>query len=330
MSILRCNRCGHIEELGPDAPGTTRPCPRCNAPTPVYDAVLFVRKVLEKYFALQSELSRLRTAEDTQGTSSQTPTAAIETFDLHNSAVLSTELQHGPIQEWFQRRHVQVRTNPKAVDTTGFFDEVGTAIGKDYGVLGDVVDRIRYAYTKGYASTTIHLEGKTPQDAQRVVEFCNLLYDYSFVAKRFHLRQENLIRLVLQTAPAIRDFFNGDWLEWFAFIAMLQLVRQHRRRYSCARNLVISLQNGESYELDVFFLLDGERPLCIECKSGEFRQDIERCLRLRKRLGLDRDSFILCAVGLSPEQAQGLTSMYELSFASERDLVPRLETLFRT
>ena len=306
------------------------PCPRCGTSTQTYDTLLFISKVLEKFFATQTELVRLRSsAAGGEGTpSSAVAAAGPQGFDLHNSGALSTDLQHGPIQEWFQRRHIQVRTNPKAVDTTGFFDEVAVAIGKSNGVLKEVVDRIRFAQLKGFATSTIHLDKKTPEDARLIVDFCRQLYDYSFVAKYFHLRDENRIRLVLQTAPAIREFFNGDWLEWHVFMGLLESARHHGRRYSCARNLVITLQNDATYELDVFFLFDGNRPVCIECKSGEFRQDIDRCLTLRKRLGIRREDFILCAVGLVPEQAAGLSSMYELTFCNERDLPERLAQLF--
>lgn len=331
MTILRCNKCGHLEERPRETSGTTMPCPRCGTSTQTYDTVLFVSKVLEKFFATQTELVRLRSAAVTgerQPSSAAALTLVPESFDLHNSSVLSTELQHGPIQEWFQRRHIQVRTNLQAVDTTGFFDEVAVAIGKSNGVLKEVVDRIRFAQLKGFASSTIHLDKKSPEDAQLIVDFCRQLYDYSFVAKCFHLRQEKLLRLVLQTAPAIREFFNGDWLEWHVFMAMLESARHHKRRYSCARNLVITLQNDETYELDVFFLLDGNRPVCIECKSGEFRHDIDRCLTLRKRLGIRRDDFIMCAVGLSRDQAAGLSSMYELTFSNEQDLDGRLAQMF--
>lgn len=332
MTILRCNKCGQLQELPQQTAGTATPCPRCGTPTQIYDTVLFVSKVLEKLFATQTELARLRAAaaNGERPTNVAVPTAPPEAFDLHNSGVLSTELQHGPIQEWFQRRHIQVRTNPKAVDTTGFFDEVAVAIGKSSGVLKEVVDRIRFAQMKGFSSSTIHLERKTPEDAALIMGFCRQLYDYSFVAKYFHLRDENRLRLVLQTAPAIREFFNGDWLEWYAFMATLESARHHNRRYSCARNLVITLQNDETYELDVFFLLDGNRPVCIECKSGEFRQDIDRCLTVRKRLGISRDDFIICAVGLGPEQAAGLSSMYELTFNNEQDLPGRLAQRLQT
>lgn len=329
MAVFRCNKCGCLEELPREAIGTARPCPRCGTSNQTYDTVMFVGKVLEKYFAMQAEIGRLREAATGREVSAAAPAPASppETFDLHNSSALSSELQHGPIQEWFHRRHIQVRHNPRAVDTTGFFDEVGAAIGKNYSVLEEVVGRIRFAQLKGFASTTLQLKGKSAEDAKAIVEFCRQLYDCSFVAKCFHLKHEQILRVVLQTAPAIREFFDGDWLEWYVLMEMLHAVRRHRRRYSCARNLVISLQNGESYELDVFFLLDGERPICIECKSGEFRQDIDRCVSLRKRLGLDRESFVVCAVGLVPEQAQGLSSTYELAFTSERDLPARLERM---
>jgi len=330
MTILRCNKCGHLEELPREALGTTVPCPRCDTPTAIHDTVLFIGKVLEKFFAMQAELTRLRSAPISGAgpAPSSVPTSAPETFDLHNSAALATDLQHGPIQEWFQRRHIQVRTNPKAVDTTGFFDEVAVAIGKDHDVLKEVMERIRFAQRKGFASSTIQLGKKTSEEARLIVDFCRQLYDYAFVAKCFHLKQENLVRLILQSAPAIRTFFDGDWLEWYVFMTLLELARRRKRRYSCARNLVITLQNGETYELDVFFLLDGDRAVCIECKSGEFRQDIDRCLTLRKRLGMSRENFIMCALGLSPEQAVGLSSMYELTFANTRDLPARLEKLF--
>ena len=329
MTILRCNKCGHLEELPREAAGTTLPCPRCRTPVHAYDTVLFVGKVLEKLFALQTELVRLRAAvSDGARPPAAVGAAALDTFDLHNSGVLSTELQHGPIQEWFQRRQVEVRINPKAVDTTGFFDEIAVAIGKHGDVLKEVVDRIRFAQMKGFATTTIHLDRKTPEQGQLVVDFCRQLYDYSFVAKCFHLKDEKLLRLVLQTAPAIREFFNGDWLEWLVFMTMLESVREHRRRYSCARNLVITLQNDETFELDVFFLIDGNRPMCIECKSGEFRQDIDHCLTLRKRLAIARDDFIICAAGLNPDQARGLSSTYGLSFCNEQDLRGRLGRMF--
>ena len=88
------------------------------------------------------------------------------------------------------------------------------------------------------------------------------------------------------------------------------------------------LPNEDLHELDVFFLVDGSTPVCIECKTGEFRQDIDKYLRLRKRLGIDRSQFIVCATGLTDEQAAGLSSTYELTFVTQAGLTAHLARLF--
>ncbi|MBL8541259.1 MAG: hypothetical protein JNK68_12935 [Betaproteobacteria bacterium] len=328
MAILRCSKCGHLEELPPEAAGTTQTCPHCQASVQAHDTVYFVSKALEKLFALQVEAVRLRAvgAGGSMLARSAPLAGSAEPFDLHNSALLSTELQHGPVRDWFQRRQVRVRTNPRAVDTTGFFDEVAVAIGRNYSVLKEVVDRIRFAQMKGFTQATIHFERKTPEQVEHITRFCRQLFEYSFIAKCLHLKDEKpRLRLILQTAPAIREFFNGDWLEWLVLMTLLESAREHGLRYSCARNLVITLQNEETFELDVFFLIDGTRPLCVECKSGDFRQDIDRCLTLRRRLGIGRDDFIVCAAGLDAKQAAGFSSTYDLVFCSERDLRAQLE-----
>ena len=86
-------------------------------------------------------------------------------------------------------------------------------------------------------------------------------------------------------------------------------------------------QNEDQYELDVFFLINGTTPLCIECKTGEFRKDIEKYSVLQKRLKLDDGQFLICAVGLSDKQSQGLTSMYDVSFVNEKNFLQQVEEI---
>lgn len=48
-------------------------------------------------------------------------------------------------------------------------------------------------------------------------------------------KQEKIVRLTLQPAPAVRAFFEGGWLEWYAFIELLTLVQGRGRGFPCAR-----------------------------------------------------------------------------------------------
>jgi hypothetical protein len=172
-----------------------------------------VRRLVEKLAAAQTELRRLSAPAVGGGPSPVASAAplAMEGFDPYKSSMGSSELPHGTIHDWFQRRGIQVRTNPKAVDTAGFFDDVGVAIGNRHGVLKEVVDRIRFAQRKGYASSTIRLDKKSPEQAELIVDFCRSLRDYSFVAKYVHLKKEQLIRLVLQKVPSASSSMATGW-----------------------------------------------------------------------------------------------------------------------
>ena len=100
-----------------------------------------------------------------------------------------------------------------------------------------------------------------------------------------------------------------------------------RTYISCMRSLNVSFSNGLSNELDIFFLTKNNTPVCVECKSGEFRHDIDKYLKLRSQLNISKSQFVICVFGLSQEQTQGMTSMYDLTFTNETNLIDHIETI---
>jgi hypothetical protein len=331
MALFRCNKCAHLQEQPDEQIGATIACPRCAHPTQVYPTLFFVGRLLDKYFDAQREIIRLKAppgANPTLPSVAAAPSAPPTAIDLSNTAHLTSEQQHEPIAEWFRRKHIVIQIDSQAVDTTGFFDEVAMSIGGNLPVLKDVLNRIRGAQQRAYSSTVIGFDGKSPEDVRAITSFCQQLYDFSFVAKAIPNRQKNNLLLALQPAAAIRHFFNGEWLEWFALMTCLEYSRERKKRFSCARKLGLTLSNEERHELDVFMLIDGQLPIVIECKSGEFRQDIDKYLTVRKRLGLNGKNIVLCIADLPDEHAKGLTAMYDLTFVSERGLLSHLSSLF--
>jgi hypothetical protein len=334
MAIYRCNKCAHLQEQADSLTNQMIACPSCGHESPVHDTIFFISRVLDKYFAAERELRRIKASasktEPVEGEAVSTPVAtdAAATVDLFNTEHFATEIQHGPIYDWFSRKHIKVEVNLRSVDTSGFFDEVALQIGDQFDNLKEVLERIRWAQGKEYSSATIHLEKLSPEQRKLISDFCQSLYDYSLVAKCFHNRQENNIRLILQNAPTVREFFNGGWLEWFSLMKVMTYAKERGKRFSCARNLNIRFQNGDVFEIDVFVLLDGETPICIECKTGEFRQNLDKYIALRKRLGLNGKQFIMCVTGMSEESAKGLCAMYDLNFTSQNRLADTLTGIF--
>lgn len=80
--------------------------------------------------------------------------------------------------------------------------------------------------------------------------------------------------------------------------------------------------------LDIFFLINETQPLWIECKTGEFRDSINKYQALRKRLNIDPKYTILLVSGLDEEKAAAMSSMFKLTIVNEKTLLAYLSTLF--
>jgi hypothetical protein len=335
MGIYRCNTCGYIAEMTGDAVGSSVACAKCARLNPVYDTLFFVGKILDKYFALRVAHKRLQAEFDNQGTAESPPSAPLapaadtrlDGIDLHNTSLLSTQDQHQPITDWFAARKITVKPNHQAIDTSGFYDEAAIEIGSDLELYRPVLDQIRYAQGRGFTQINVRLDKRSQKEAQAIVACCRKLYEYSFLTKCFFNKAERNLQLVLQGSPQVRDFFAGEWFEWFVLMQILGLCQERRISFACARNLSIVFPNEDLHELDLFWLINAERPVCIECKTGEFRSLIGKYGGLRKRLGLAKEQFVLCVAGLTDEQASGLTSMYDITLTSERGIRSHLASL---
>ncbi len=304
-------------------------CPQCKQVNTIYDTVEFIEKVLAKSLTQYKELQQLRVqltpTESTDMTSAEPQPLA--DINIYNTTDLTHQHQYAPIVAWFERQHIQLDINHRAIDTTGFFDEVAIQLGNQYDTLKFVIDKIRYIQQKGYTNVKITLSNSSQKQIATITRFCQELYEYSFVVKYSYQKQTKVIWLTLQTAPSIVKFFNGEWMEWFVFMKLLEFFHKKQLSAACLRGFTITFPNQDAHEIDVFFLINDTLPLCIECKTGEFRRDIEKYYGLRKRLDLDTTQFLVCVVGLSDEQAQGLSSMYDLTFVNERNFLQHVEQL---
>lgn len=329
MALFRCNKCGHLREVVSDYIGKSVKCPKCKETASVYDTVGFIKNVIEKYREKSKELHdlKLQFAANELSEFEIYEEPSLENIDIYNTSALAQSDQHEAIIQWFKNNQIQADINPKAIDTTGFFDEVALDLGSNYNCLKDVHEQIKWVQRKGYTNVKVSLSSKSQKEVREITRFCQQLYEYAFVAKYYYQKQDKIIRLTLQTAPTIVNFFNGEWMEWYVFMRLLEFSKDKQLQVSFSRNLVVKFPNEDSHEFDVFLLLDNKFPICIECKSGEFRQHIDKYCKLRKRMKVDKEQFFLCAVGLSQEQAQGLTSMYDVTFVNETNFLDHVENL---
>jgi DNA-directed RNA polymerase subunit RPC12/RpoP len=320
MAIFRCSKCGDLREVPNEYIQKKVKCPHCGQPVVIYDTVKFVRNVLEHYFAQAKTLKK-----------SQDPLKKEENIfdniDIYHTDMLTNEIHYRPVIEWFEKRKITVEVNEKSMDTTGFFDEIALTLGKDFDILKEVVEKIKNAQKKGYVDISLNLKQKSQEEMQKITSFCRDLYSYFFLSKYFYQKEEKIIRLKIQTIPAIVNFFNGEWMEWFIFVQILEFCQVKKVSFSCLRNLLITFPNKDLHEVDLFFLLNKSIPIYIECKSGEFRAQIEKYITLRKRIDIDKVNFLICILGLTQKECDGLSGMFGLTFVNEKNILQHIEKL---
>ena len=334
MAIYRCNKCGFICEDHLAAQGAQVPCGKCGTTSTFFLAVFYVRQLVARYLAACRELEVLKQGEVNPEQEVPLPSAAapapIETAllnDLQNTKVLATAAQHKPLQDWFLSKQITANFDFSLVDTTGFFDEAAKGIGDQYHLLAASIEQIRYAYRKDFAWVNLDLSKKNPEDARVINAFFRGLYSHTFFSRYEYQKNKKVVGLAIQPATVIRSFFAGTWLEWYAFIIILNSCVERSRAFSCARSVKIEFRDDESRELDVAFLIDGRDPIFIECKSGEFRSDIAKHVKFRRRLGVDRTRYLILSTELTAEEAVGLTAMYDLTFVNLDSLKNHVKSL---
>jgi hypothetical protein len=250
-------------------------------------------------------------------------------LDIHNTDIMTKQDHYQPIVEWLNQRNFQAEVNEAAMDTSGFFDEIAIELGDNYVLLKRVLDTIKRRQQSKYDRAYIDLSRETPENITAIQKFCKQLYEYAFVAKYFYNSKDKKAVLYLQTATKITDFFNGTWLEWYAVMKIAELCHEKNIKFSCTRNMIIYLpdDNNIKYEIDVFFLIN-ELPLFIECKSGEYREFIDKYTRLRRKLFMPKPQFLMLILGVNEVHIKGLTAMFDISFVNEAMLINHIIDIF--
>ncbi|MCF6206165.1 MAG: hypothetical protein L3J47_04620 [Sulfurovum sp.] len=334
MAIFKCESCNHIQEAPNEYTGKRVKCPKCKKEGVVHNTVNYVSKLSEQLLVqnkrlseMQDELKSITNIDNQENLLDIYDPVPIENIDIHNTDLYSQKSHYTPIISWFQQKGLKAEIDPRMMDTTGFFDEVALQIGNNFSIFGPIIRQIKYIQGKEYDTVKLELSKKPNDEVQKITQFCKMLYDFSFVSRYTFQKKEKIIYLKLQEIPRIKNFFNGLWMEWFVLIKLLTLFEEKNITPAIARSVKITFSEKHSNELDIFFLSPNGDPICIECKTGEFRQELNKYFSIQKKLHIKKENFILCVFGLDTKQTTGLTSMYEITVTNEATITQHIQKL---
>lgn len=316
MAIFKCIDCDYLTELGNEHIGLSIKCPRCKELVTVQNTISYIDEILKENAIYKNSQNKYK---------EKVLNTKLQDIDIHNTDYFAQNDSLDRINKWFNKSKIKIDIDANVNDTRGFFDEIAVRIGDNFEVLNCVTGQLKYAQHNNHSSAKINVSKKSKKDLDLIRQFCQELYDYSFVSKYTYSSTEKIIWLALQTSPRIKSFFDGLWMEWYIFMKLLYLFKANNISPACSRQVNISFDNNTKNELDVFILTQNNIPIVVECKSGEFRQNINKYQMVRKRLGICKENFILCVFGLSEEQTTGMSNMYDITIVNESLVFEHIE-----
>jgi len=334
MALFHCKICSHRQEVPNDHIGRKAKCPKCQNISTIQDTLAYITTLTDKYLEVTEHLSMLERGlsdnffrENSDSLPILDPSGEID-YDIHNTDMYAQEGQYTPITTWLKGRKISATINPDLMNTKGFFDEIAIMMGDSFQVLEPMIKQIKYIQSRGFDKVKIPLAKYSKAETQQIIDFAKTLHEYSFIQKFWHDKTKKSLYLTLQSdMPRIQGFFMGLWMEWYVMIKIFGLFQQKNISLPLARGMHITFGDKQKNELDIFFINERDEPVVIECKTGEFRQDISKYISLRKKIGLKKENFILCVFGLPDELIHGFNTMFDISFANEMTLIPYLETI---
>lgn len=345
MALVKCTHCKFIREVGNQHEGKRVKCPKCQTLLYVQDTITLVNDLSEEVLQLHGEILQLK--QNSRLLSEETVRLKEQIVQLEKQRQPLTcdkevavrtgyafaNLESSPIFEnyddiiqWFNDKQIQIEPNQAAMDISGFFDEIAVQMGDNYGLLGDICEKIKRSQTK-WGQFTLSLTDRSQKDTQTIMRFLKDLYDNAFITRYNHDKTNKRVHISLQTMPKIMNFFNGDWLEWYVLMKVATLLVDKKVKFSCLRGFHIYFPNEDKHEVDLFFLIKNKTPLWIECKTGEFRQFISKYSTLRNRLKLKKTNSVLLVLGMPDEKVAGLSGTFDLTVVNEHNFLKHIEEL---
>jgi hypothetical protein len=246
-------------------------------------------------------------------------------YAFSNKTFAPELLNFDGVVKYFSNKKSKVEFKEKQMDISGFFDEIAVEIGDNYQLVNLLIKKIKNAYRNNAANTTFVITDLTTEQLEKIKLFCKILYECAFII-RFNITKK-AIHLELQVNIKIMNFFNGEWLEWYAFMKTASLLTSKKIAFSSLKNFIFNFENGDKHEADLFFVLPKNKPLWIECKSGEFRQDINKYTKICKALNIPKENFLLLVLDESDEKMIGLSNTFDITFVSEKNFLNYIEKL---
>ena len=233
------------------------------------------------------------------------------------------------IIEFLNRHQISVKVLPPEEIIDESLDKISLFMGNKYASIARVHELIKRYMNEG-KPFSLSIKGESPQKVADITQFCTQMYNLAFFTEYKYMRSPQFhLYITPNRDPRILNFFSGQWLERYIRMKIISVLKLRSLSFAYISNPQVTLPNGEDFEFDVFFEVEGQI-YWLEAKTADYRKHIGKYSKISKMLGIDRSrAFIVLAdLDMTDETARDLSNLFGMRVVKIERLADELEEAF--
>lgn len=226
------------------------------------------------------------------------------------------------VVDWLTSKEITVRSYKQYDGTDNILNELSLFLGERFRTLANLHNVIRKSLSSGIGFS-LNLSSKSPIEIANATQFCSKLSHYALLATYRYNRYTKTIHAAPQRNGKVINFFNGGWFERYIYFKFISLLSQYDIEYTTLIDPQVTFSNGDDFELDLLFLIDN-RPLWIECKTGDNKTYISKHSEIRKRLLIPMERALLVILDVPDNLTNELSRLHNINVANQNNFLEKI------
>lgn len=183
--------------------------------------------------------------------------------------------------------NIIVKNYPEREDEQKELDNLSYFMGDRFSDIKIVYERIKRNLNFG-TGFSLNIKNWSQTSISSSCQLCTMLYNIAYLSEYKYLKSPKfLLNARPNTIPSAINFLTGHWLEYFVKFTMLKIIDKlpYKVDYSYIINPQIILPNGDDFELDVVFVINGAL-YWIEAKTGPYQNFIDKYSKIAKMMNV--------------------------------------------
>lgn len=296
--------------------------------TPLLDILQDISRSLSRIADTLAGPSPAPMGEDTPPAGDKAPSLSRVYRDpVEEPAVSTFDEVDAParVRAFLAARGVQIKTERPALDRDAVLERLAVFLGSRYRHLEPFFKQVK-AHMNAGTGFTMGLRGQSQVAVSSTCQWASELHSLALLeAYRYQNSPKYLIYAMPSRDPRALNFFSGDWLERYVLFTVRQVVARAGGgvRFSWLANPQVILPNGDDFELDLIFSLNGV-VFWIEAKSGEYQRHVKKYSEIARLLQLPPSRMMMVLTETDAARAKELSHIFGMTVIPVEDLSARL------